>query len=156
TIVRDLSGSVARVIALVDPGKPNVRPDPILFPADAILVRPLDQKQLLTRVAELKDSSHQAPADGELAMFAFDGCTFDVAGRIFVDTDGRETPLTRSEADLLTVLVRSPRRVFTRDQLRRAVAGRGLEPYDRSLDILVTRLRRKVEPDPKLPRFILT
>ena len=156
TIVRDLSGSVANVIVLVDPGKLNVRPDPVLFPADAILVRPLDQKQLLTRIAESKDSSHQAPTDVELVTFAFDGCTFDVAGRIFVDTNGRETPLTRSEADLLTILVRSPRRVFMRDRLRRAVTGRRLEPYDRSLDILVARLRRKVEPDPKFPRFILT
>jgi class 3 adenylate cyclase len=64
--------------------------------------------------------------------------------------------LTRAETALLTAFVDSPRRVLSRDQLRYAVAGRGAEPYDRSVDMLVARLRRKIEPDPKAPRFILS
>jgi DNA-binding response OmpR family regulator len=52
--------------------------------------------------------------------------------------------LTRAEIALLTAFVDSPRRVLSRDQLRYAVAGRGAEPYDRSVDMLVSRLRRKI------------
>jgi DNA-binding winged helix-turn-helix (wHTH) protein len=64
--------------------------------------------------------------------------------------------LTRAETALLTAFVDSPRRVLSRDQLRYAVVGRSAEPYDRSVDMLVARLRRKIEPDPKAPRFILS
>jgi DNA-binding response OmpR family regulator len=46
--------------------------------------------------------------------------------------------------------------VLSRDQLRRAVVGHGAEPYDRNVDMLIARLRRKIEPNPKSPRFILT
>ena len=64
--------------------------------------------------------------------------------------------LTRAEIALLTAFVDSPRRVLSRDKLRYAVAGPGAEPYDRSVDMLIARLRRKIEPDPKSPRFILS
>jgi class 3 adenylate cyclase len=64
--------------------------------------------------------------------------------------------LTRAETALLTALVGSPCRVLSRDQLRRAVVGHGAEPYDRNVDMLIARLRRKIEPNPKSPQFILT
>jgi DNA-binding winged helix-turn-helix (wHTH) protein len=64
--------------------------------------------------------------------------------------------LTRAESDLLKELVRSPRQVVSRDKLRYAVAGRSIDPFDRSVDMLVARVRRKIEPDPKVPRFLLT
>jgi hypothetical protein len=57
---------------------------------------------------------------------------------------------------LLVVLARRPGRVLSRDQLRDAALGRPAEPYDRSVDVLVGRLRKKIEPDPKSPRFIST
>ena len=155
-IVRDLCGSVPKVIALIDPGKSGVRPDHIRFPADAILLRPIDQSQLLARIAELIEPSIQLDINDAPLAFSFEGYTFDVAGRAFVDRSGRETPLTRSEAELFTTFMRNPKRVLTRDQLRRAIAGRGVEAFDRSVDILVARLRRKIEPDPRAPRFIHT
>src|SRR6516225_3096753 len=65
-------------------------------------------------------------------------------------------PLTRAEFALLLVLARHPGRVLSRDQLLDAALGRRAEPYDRSIDVLVGRLRRKIEPDPKVPRFIVT
>jgi hypothetical protein len=64
--------------------------------------------------------------------------------------------LTRAETALLVAFINSPRRVLSRDVLRYAIVGRGAEPYDRSVDMLVARLRRKIEPDPKTPRFILS
>jgi DNA-binding response OmpR family regulator/class 3 adenylate cyclase/predicted ATPase len=155
-LVRELSGVVLNVIALVDSAKQVVRPDRALFPADAVLARPLDQRQLLATIAELRKDSLQLSANDAPAAVVFEGCVFDVAGRAFLDCAGRETPLTRSEAMLLTTLVRSLGRVLSRDELYRAIAGRGVEAYDRSVDILVGRLRRKIEPNPKSPRFILT
>jgi DNA-binding response OmpR family regulator/class 3 adenylate cyclase/predicted ATPase len=155
-IVRDLCGFVPKVIALIDPGKNGVRPDHILFPADALLSRPIDQSQLLACITKLKEPSLQPAINDAPSAFSFEGCTFDVAGRTFVDRNGRETELTRSEAQLLATFVRNPKRVLTRDQLRHAIVGRGVEAFDRSVDILVARLRHKIEPDPKAPRFIHT
>ena len=65
-------------------------------------------------------------------------------------------PLTRAEFALLAVFTGSPRQVLSRDQLRRAIVGRGAGSDDRSIDMLVARLRRKIEPNPKAPRFILS
>ena len=79
----------------------------------------------------------------------------DLGAYVFVTPNGREVALTRAESDLLKELVRSPCQVVSRDKLRYAVAGRGTDPFDRSVDMLVTRVRRKIEPDPKVPRFLL-
>jgi two-component system OmpR family response regulator len=155
-IVRDLCGAVRKVVALIDPGKHSVRPDHILFPVDAVLSRPIDRSQLLACIAGLKEPSLHPAINDEPLAFSFEGYTFDVAGRAFVDRSGRETPLTRSEAELFTTFMRNPKRVLTRDQLRRAIAGRGVEAFDRSVDILVARLRHKIEPNPRTPRFIHT
>ena len=70
--------------------------------------------------------------------------------------NGQEVALTRAETDLLKELARSPCQVVSRDKLRHAVAGRGADPFDRSMDMLVARVRRKIEPDPKVPRFLIT
>jgi DNA-binding winged helix-turn-helix (wHTH) protein len=83
-------------------------------------------------------------------------CKLDLCDRTFVDGNGREVHLTRAETALLTAFIGSPCRVLSRDQLRRAVVGHGAEPYDRNVDMLIARLRRKIEPNPKSPRFILT
>ena len=155
-IVRDLCGSVPKMIALIDPGKQGVRPDHILFPADALLSRPIDRSRLLACIAELKEPSLQPAINDVPSAFSFEGYTFDVAGRTFVDRNGRETALTRSEAQLLATFVRNPKRVLTRDQLRHAIVGHGVEAFDRSVDILVARLRHKIELDPKAPHFIHT
>jgi adenylate cyclase len=64
--------------------------------------------------------------------------------------------LTRSEFALLVAFVRNPGRVLSRDQLLDAVLGRQAEPYDRSIDVLVGRLRKKIEPDPRTPTCVLT
>jgi len=79
-----------------------------------------------------------------------------LTSRSFVDGNGREVQLTRSETAFLSAFVGSPCRVLSCDQLRHAVVGRGAELYDRNIDMLVARLRRKIELDPKTPAFILT
>src|SRR5260370_5545320 len=85
----------------------------------------------------------------------FEGLTLDTGGRVLLDAVGHDLGLTRSEFELLTALVRSPGRALTRDHLLDAVSGRRGEQYDRSIDLLVSRLRRKIEPDAQTPRLIL-
>src|SRR5262249_18379137 len=117
----------------------------------------LDEQKLLDRLSQQAASSPGSKGDETVpAPVKIEDCKLDLAGHTFVDGRGREVRLTRAEMALLTAFVDSPRRVLSRDQLRYAVAGRGAEPYDRSVDMLVARLRRKIEPDPKAPRFILS
>ena len=86
----------------------------------------------------------------------FDNLTLDVGGRALWDSAGRDLALTRSEFELLMSFVRAPGRALSREYLLDAVGGRRGEPYDRSIDMLVGRLRRKIEPQPKHPRLIVT
>ena len=96
------------------------------------------------------------PAALAPAALRIEGCRIDLPGRTFVHADGSEVALTRAESALLIAFVRNPGRVLSRDQLSQAIAGHGEELYGRSIDMHVGRLRRKIEPDPKSPRFIIT
>src|SRR5215831_13215875 len=116
----------------------------------------LDRQKLLDRLSQPGALPGSKRDETVPAPVKIENCKLDLAGHTFVDGSDREVRLTRAETALLTALVDSPRRVLSRDQLRYAVAGRGAEPYDRSVDMLVARLRRKIEPDPKAPRFILS
>jgi class 3 adenylate cyclase len=86
----------------------------------------------------------------------FDNFTLDLASRTLSDASGNEVPLWRSEFSLLVAFLRAPGRVLSREQLLDAVSGRRAEPFDRSVDVLVGRLRRKIELDAKAPRLIRT
>jgi DNA-binding winged helix-turn-helix (wHTH) protein len=85
------------------------------------------------------------------------GCaSLDLDGRILIDPSGREVELRRREFDLLLTFARSPGRVMSREILLDAIAGREAEAFDRTIDVYVGRLRRKIEADPKQPRLIVT
>jgi len=116
----------------------------------------LDEQKLLVRLSEPAAPPGSKRDETVPAPVKIEDCKLDLAGYTFVDGRGREVRLTRAEIALMTAFLDSPRRVLSRDQLRYAVAGRRAEPYDRSVDMLVARLRRKIEPDPKAPRFILS
>src|ERR1700720_1829715 len=87
---------------------------------------------------------------------SFEGFTLNPAARTLVDAGGESIPLRRSEFDLLLAFVTNPGRALSRDYLLEAVAGRHSEAFDRSIDVLVGRLRRKIEREPRQPRLILT
>lgn len=89
-------------------------------------------------------------------LLGFAGFVLDPAGRTLTGAGGRIVPLTPSEFDLLSTFVRAGGRALSRDYLRTAVTGRGAEQFDRSVDVLVGRLRKKIEPDPATPSLILT
>jgi adenylate cyclase len=87
---------------------------------------------------------------------SFESFTLDPAARTLVDATGESIPLRRSEFELLFAFVTNPGRALSRDYLLEAVAGRPSEVFDRSIDVLVGRLRRKIERDARQPRLIVT
>jgi TolB-like protein/DNA-binding winged helix-turn-helix (wHTH) protein len=86
----------------------------------------------------------------------FAGFVLDLDARAMARESGEAIPLTRGEFALLRMFVTRPGRVLSRDALLDALANRRFEPFDRSVDVLIGRLRRKIEPDPKEPRLIVT
>ena len=106
------------------------------------------------------EDAGSAPAKGSLpprgAPVRFGDFRLDLDGCSLSNTDGGDIPLTRSEFALLREFIRHPGRVLNRGYLLDALAGKRPEPFDRSIDMLVGRLRRKIEPDAKPPRVIVT
>jgi DNA-binding winged helix-turn-helix (wHTH) protein len=94
--------------------------------------------------------------DSAPERWRFEGFTLDLASRTLSDASGKEVPLWRSEFALLAAFLRAPGRALSREQLLDAVSGRRAGAFDRSVDVLVGRVRRKIEPDPKAPRLIMT
>jgi two-component system OmpR family response regulator len=89
-------------------------------------------------------------------ILAFGGWRIDVAKRELTAPDGVRVELTAGEFDLLLAFAEHPRRVLTRDQLLDIAKGRSAQPFDRSIDVQLSRLRRKIETDPKNPEIIKT
>jgi two-component system phosphate regulon response regulator OmpR len=83
-------------------------------------------------------------------------CTLDLASHQLFAPDGREIPLTGMEFDLLKAFVERPNQVLNRDQLLTLTRNREWEPFDRSIDIRIARVRRKIEADPEHPQAIRT
>jgi class 3 adenylate cyclase/DNA-binding response OmpR family regulator/tetratricopeptide (TPR) repeat protein len=86
----------------------------------------------------------------------FAGCTLDLPGCAFFNAKRQEVALTRLEFVLLVAFARNAGKVLSRAQLRHAIDGGAADTYDRSIDMLVARLRRKIEPDAAKPKFIIT
>ena len=154
-MIQQLSDRVPEMIVLAEGPDEIARLRRSLTGVHAFFLKTSDEGAVIARVDELTASadSKSAPVSSILCI---EDCKLDFAGCVFVDAYGREVALTRAESNLLKELASSPCQVLSRERLRRAVAGRGAEPFDRSIDMLVARLRRKIEPDPKAARFLVT
>jgi len=129
--------------------------------ADDFLVKPFDPRELAARLkVVLRRSAGGAPRpdDGadELRELRFDGWRLRFATRDLVSPQGAEIPLTPSEFNLLAALASAPLRVLSREKLLDAIARKEDAPIDRTIDVLVSRLRRKLEADPRKPQLIVT
>ena len=129
--------------------------------ADDYIPKPVDLRELLARIkAVLRRSAVPsgiaAPSDGEHRLMAVGHCRLDLDAHKLHDEDGQEVPLTAMEFDLLRVFAERPNRVLSRDQLLELAHNRGWEAFDRSIDIRIARLRRKIERDPGKPQVIKT
>jgi len=151
----ELRAAVDRLILVTAPTNESSLLTGHAVRADGYLSRPLREEDALARIdAVLRTETDAAEAAPELLHFA--GYTLDAIARSCLDASGRVVALTRAELALLLSLARRPGRAVSRDELTRAVAGRAAEHGDRSVDVLISRLRRKIESNPKLPRLILT
>jgi TolB-like protein/DNA-binding winged helix-turn-helix (wHTH) protein len=107
-------------------------------------------------VAQERVGADAPPPGKAMSPVRFAGLVFDLGACRLARESGEAIPLTRGEFRLLRLFVSRPGRVLSRDAILEAVANRPLELFDRSVDALVVRLRRKIEPDPKAPRLIVT
>ena len=122
--------------------------------ADDYVTKPFSPKELVARVrAVLRRAEHADEGRGEVVRAG--DVTLDLP-RMRVTVRERPVELTASEFQLLATLARQPGRVFTRAQLLDAVRGFAIESYERAIDAHVKNIRRKIEPDPREPRYVLT
>jgi two-component system OmpR family response regulator len=136
--------------------------------ADDYVTKPFDLRELAARIKAVLRRLVPAPAAATVVVasaprnltstprerFHFAGWLFDTASRRLVDPQGTEVPLTTGEFDLLAVLVRHAGRVLSRDFLLEQTRGRDAGPFDRTIDVQVGRLRRKMEEDSERPELI--
>ena len=120
--------------------------------ADDYLTKPFSPRELVARIRAVLRRRERSDVDetirvGELLI--------DVP-RLRAEVAGRPVALTGSEFELLATMARQPGRVFTRSQLLDAIHGQAIESFERAIDAHVKNIRRKLEPDPRHPRYLLT
>ena len=113
--------------------------------ADDYLVKPFGTRELLARIRALLRRASQKPRTAPTRRYAFDRFVVDLDARLVSIDDVTPVPLTSSEFDLLACFVTRPRRVLSRDQILDWTHGRLSDPFDRTVDILVSRLRKKLD-----------
>jgi two-component system OmpR family response regulator len=109
------------------------------------LVKPFGPRELLARVRALLRRANAKPPALPSRRFAFDRFIIDLDARQLTDDAGDALTLTSAEFDLLACFVQRPRRVLTRDQILDWTRGRVADPFDRTVDMLVSRVRRKLD-----------
>ncbi len=127
--------------------------------ADDYLGKPFALRELLARVRALSRrllDARPRVRDAAGRRVAMGSNILDLATRRLTTQDGREIPLTAMEFDLLAAFAERPGRVLSREQLLDLAHDKGSDPFDRSIDVRITRIRRKIETDPAHPRIIRT
>jgi two-component system, OmpR family, response regulator len=128
--------------------------------ADDYLVKPFAVRELLARIRALLRRSRMAQPGFQRAespqFLVFGEWRLDTIGRHLLDSEGTMVALSGAEYRLLRVFIDNPQRVLTRDQLLTLTQGRQTEPFDRSIDLLVSRLRQRLKDGAKDPRYIKT
>jgi DNA-binding response OmpR family regulator len=128
--------------------------------ADDYLTKPFSPRELLARIRALlrRSRARETVADGlaRVRAYRFSGWELNVRLRRLMTPEGETVSLTNSEFNLLVAFLAAPQRVLSRDQLLNLSRLHNDEVYDRSIDVQVGRLRKKLEPDSARPRFIRT
>ncbi len=153
-VARELRrGSSVPIIMLTARGAETDRIVGLEIGADDYIVKPFSPRELVARVRAVLRRVDGVPTKAE--RFTVGDAVFDLARRE-VTIAGRVVGLTATEFDLLVEFARQPGRVFTRAQLMDALHGVDVDSYDRTIDAHVKNIRRKLEPQPRTPRYLLT
>lgn len=120
--------------------------------ADDYLPKPFEPRELVARIQSVlrRSSDHSKPNFVKFGKLVMD------MGKHTVLLDGKNVDLTTMEFEMLSLFVRNPGKVFTRDRIMDSICGIEWEAFDRSVDVLISRLRQKLNDDPKKPSFIKT
>ena len=124
--------------------------------ADDYIAKPFDPRELRARLKSVLRRLEKKDAPKPQGRVSIGACLLDLKSRTLSDAKGRDVPITSMEFDLLKALIEHPNQVLSRDQLLTMTRNREWEPFDRSIDIRITRLRRKIEADPAHPQVIKT
>jgi len=124
--------------------------------ADDYVPKPFDPRELAARVKSvLRRTSAAGRAEIGAERLRIGRCVLDLAAHRLIDDEGAEVPMSPLEFDLLKALAEHPNRALSRERILN-LRQRDWDPFDRSVDLRIMRLRRKIEPDPDHPRFIRT
>ncbi|MFN0305041.1 MAG: response regulator [Burkholderiales bacterium] len=125
--------------------------------ADDYIAKPFDPRELLARVKSvLRRTSSAGRVDIGAGRVRIGRCVLDLAAHRLTDDEGKEVPMSPLEFDLLKALTEHPNRPLSRERILNLSQQRDWDPFDRSVDLRVMRLRKKIEPDPLHPQFIKT
>src|SRR5262249_16254473 len=144
--------------AMADPGD---RISGLELGADDYMVKPFEPRELVARINSVLRRTNMLPpkrqsGNGTAKKLAFDSCILDLERRALLSPQSVTIPLSTADFRLLEVFVRRPNIVLSRDQLLDLTVGRSPQPFDRSIDNQISRLRKKIEVDPRRPSVIKT
>ncbi|GLK48439.1 DNA-binding response regulator [Brevundimonas intermedia] len=156
SICRRLQGAVPVLIASAR-GEPMDRVVGLEVGADDYIAKPFEPRELVARIKALLRRRDRAAAPSPPARcFVFEGWRLDLASRALTGADGQGVELTAGEFDMLAAFVKRPQQTLSRDDIMDVLKGRQADVFDRSIDIQVSRLRRKLGDHPREPRLIRT
>jgi two-component system OmpR family response regulator len=127
--------------------------------ADDYLSKPFSPRELVGRIkAILRRTAHMPrdPAQTSVNVYRFGDWRLDVTARSLTHADGSQHSLSGAEFRLLTILLAHPTRVLSRSQLMELLRGRDIDPFDRSVDVRISRLRQVLRDDARSPKIIKT
>jgi two-component system, OmpR family, response regulator len=152
------SASKVPVIMLTALGEETDRVIGLEIGADDYVTKPFSTRELLARIrAVLRRGPLQSFSNAEdSGVYRFEGWSLNRARRVLSDPQGIIVELTSAEFDLLSIFCKHAQRVLDRGQLLDLTQGRTSVPFDRSIDTLISRIRRKIERDPRNPDFVKT